>query len=193
MERCAWGTTDETYILYHDREWGVPVHDDARLFEMLILEGAQAGLSWITILKRREAYREVFDRFDPVSIAGWDDQRIEALTRNRAIIRNRLKIRSARTNARAFLSVVEEMESFDAFIWSFVGGEPIQNAWSSMDQVPAQTPESQSMSRALKKKGFSFVGPTICYAYMQSVGMVNDHLVTCFRYAQLSPSLTALT
>jgi DNA-3-methyladenine glycosylase I len=188
MRRCDWNTGDADYLAYHDGEWGVPVHDDARLFEMLILEGAQAGLSWITILKRREAYRKAFDGFDPVAMAGWDEDRMHALAGNAAIIRNRLKIRAARTNARAFLAVVEAFGGFDPFIWSFVGGRTIQNAWTSMDRIPSQTEESRAMSRALKKRGFVFVGPVICYAYMQSVGMVNDHLTGCFRHSQLGGS-----
>ncbi len=182
MTGCDWNTTDPAYLDYHDTQWGVPLHDDGKLFEKLILEGAQAGLSWITILKRREGYRAAYDGFDPEKMARWDDEKMAELAANPAIIRNRLKIESARKNARVFLEVVEASGSFDAFIWSFVAGKTIQNAWRTMDQVPTVTPASTAMAKALKKKGFTFVGPTICYAYMQSVGMVNDHLTSCFRY-----------
>jgi DNA-3-methyladenine glycosylase I len=182
MKRCDWLTDNETYIDYHDTEWGVPVHDDGRLFEMLILEGAQAGLSWLTVLKRREGYRTAYDGFDPAKIARWDQDKIESLLKDPGIIRNRLKVEAARTNARAFLQIVEEFNSFDAFIWSFVGGRPIQNSWKNIKEIPATTPESDTMSKELKKRGFKFVGPTICYAFMQAVGMVNDHTVDCFRY-----------
>ena len=185
MQRCAWATADKTYLAYHDTEWGVVQHADDKLFEMLILEGAQAGLSWLTVLKKRENYRKVFDGFDPVKIALWDQEKIEALLQNPGIIRNRLKVEAARTNARAFLQIVAESGSFDAFIWSFVGAKPIRNSWKSMGEIPATTPESDAMSRALKKKGFKFVGSTICYAFMQAVGMVNDHTIDCFRYKSL--------
>ena len=185
MTRCAWLTEDETFISYHDTEWGVPLHDDGRLFEMLILEGAQAGLSWLTVLKRRESYRKAYDGFDPVKIARWDQEKIESLLKDPGIIRNRLKVEAARTNARAFLQVVDEFSSFDAFIWSFVKGKPIRNSWKTINEIPATTPESDTMSKELKKRGFKFVGPTICYAFMQSVGMVNDHTVNCFRYRPL--------
>ncbi len=182
IKRCAWLTGDETYIAYHDTEWGVPVHDDRKLFEMIILEGAQAGLSWLTVLKRRESYRKAYDGFDPDKIAQWDQEKIESLLKNPGIIRNKLKVEAARTNARAFLQTVKEFGSFDAFIWSFVGDTPIQNSWKSITDIPAHTPESDRMSKELKKRGFKFVGSTICYAFMQSVGLVNDHTVDCFRY-----------
>jgi DNA-3-methyladenine glycosylase I len=185
MKRCDWLTDDETYIAYHDTEWGVPVHDDGKLFEMLILEGVQAGLSWLTVLKRREGYRAAYDGFDPARIARWGQDKIESLVKDPGIIRNRLKVEAARTNARSFLQIVEEFNSFDAFIWSFVGGRPIQNSWKNIKEIPATTPESDTMSKELKKRGFKFVGPTICYAFMQAVGMVNDHTVECFRYKPL--------
>jgi len=185
MKRCDWLTDDEAYIEYHDTEWGLPVHDDIKLFEMLILEGAQAGLSWLTILKRRKTYRVAYDEFDPVKMAAWASAKIENLLKDPGIIRNRLKVEAARTNAQAFLKVVEEFGSFNAFIWSFVGGKPTQNSWKTIREIPATTPESDSMSKELKKKGFKFVGSTICYAFMQAVGMVNDHTVDCFRYKEL--------
>jgi DNA-3-methyladenine glycosylase I len=186
MKRCGWLTEDETYISYHDNEWGVPVHEDGRLFEMLILEGAQAGLSWLTVLKRRESYRTAYDGFDPAKIAQWDQEKIESLLKDPGIIRNRLKVEAAHTNARAFLQIVDEFGSFDAFIWSFVDNKPIQNYWKSIKEIPVTTPESDTMSKKLKKRGFKFVGSTICYAFMQAVGMVNDHTVDCFRYRPLS-------
>ncbi|MBU0482478.1 MAG: DNA-3-methyladenine glycosylase I [Proteobacteria bacterium] len=182
MKRCTWVTDDPLYIDYHDREWGVPVHNDRKLFEMLLLEGAQAGLSWLTVLKRRENYRIAYDDFDPVKIAAWDNGKIAALLENPGIIRNRLKVASAVINARACLKVSEEFGSFDAFLWSFVNGRPIRNSWREMGQIPPTTPESDRMSKELKRRGFKFVGSTICYAFMQAVGMVNDHLVDCFRY-----------
>ena len=185
MKRCDWLTDDELYISYHDKEWGIPVHDDGRLFEMLILEGAQAGLSWLTILKRRETYRKAYDGFNPVKIAQWDQEKIDSLLKNPGIIRNRLKVKAAKTNAQAYLLVAKEFGSFDAFIWSFVGGKPIRNSWKTMKEIPATTPESDSMSKDLKKRGFKFVGSTICYAFMQAVGMVNDHTVDCFRFKEL--------
>jgi DNA-3-methyladenine glycosylase I len=185
--RCAWATNDLS-IRYHDEEWGSPVHDDRALFEFLILEGAQAGLSWDTILKKRENYRAAFDNFDPKKIARYDRRKVQSLMKNAGIIRNRLKIASAIKNARAFLKVQEEFGSFDAYIWQFTGGAPMVNARRSMKEVPARTPESDAMSKELKKRGFSFVGTTICYAFMQAVGMVNDHLTSCFRYAQLQPT-----
>jgi DNA-3-methyladenine glycosylase I len=172
-------------MAYHDTEWGVPVHDDRKLFEMLILEGAQAGLSWLTVLKRREKYRKAYDEFDPIKIARWDEDRIEALLQNPGIIRNRRKVEAARTNALAFLQAAAEFGSFDVFIWSFVGGKPLRNSWNDVKEIPATTPESDAMSRELKKRGFKFVGSTICYAFMQAVGMVNDHTVGCFRYSSL--------
>lgn len=180
--RCGWVTADREYVHYHDHEWGVPVHDDRKLFEMLILEGAQAGLSWITILKRRGAYRTAYDNFDPDTMAGWDQVKIKELLHNPSIIRNRLKIEAAKANARAFLRIVEEKGSFDGFIWSFTGNKTIQNHWQHISQIPVSTGESETMSIELKKRGFKFVGPTICYAFMQSVGMVNDHTTDCFRY-----------
>jgi DNA-3-methyladenine glycosylase I len=182
--RCSWATNDLS-IRYHDEEWGTPVHDDTVLFEFLILEGAQAGLSWDTILKKRENYRAAFDHFDPKKIARYDRRKIQTLMNDAGIIRNRLKIASAIQNAKAFLQVREEFGSFDAYIWQFTGGAPIVNSRRSMKQVPARTPESDAMSKDLKKRGFSFVGTTICYAFMQAVGMANDHLIGCFRYVQL--------
>ena len=184
-KRCDWLTEDELYISYHDRDWGVPVHDDAKLFEMLILEGAQAGLSWLTVLKRRETYRTAYDGFDPTRIARWDQEKIESLLKDPGIIRNRLKVEAAKTNALAFLQVIEEFGSFDVFIWSFVDGNSIQNSWTTLKEIPANTTESDTMSRELKERGFKFVGSTICYAFMQSVGMVNDHTTDCFRYKEL--------
>src|SRR5690606_28065160 len=186
MQRCAWVTNDPDYIAYHDREWGVPVFDDRLLFEFLVLEGAQAGLSWLTILKKRAAFRRAFAGFDPEKVAAFDDARIAALLSDPGIVRNRLKIEGAVQNARAFLKVKEEFGSFAAYIWRFVDGAPRQNAWRRQEDVPAQTPESQAMSRDLYRRGFRFVGPTICYAFMQAVGMVNDHIVTCFRHIEVA-------
>jgi DNA-3-methyladenine glycosylase I len=183
--RCPW-PTDELYIHYHDTEWGVPLHDDRQLFEFLVLEGAQAGLSWQTVLKKRENYRLAFDRFDPEKVARYNARQVARLLKNAGIIRNRLKIHSAIQNARAFLKVQEEFGSFDAYIWRFVNGNPIINRWTTMKQVPARTPVSDVLSRDLKQRGFNFVGSTICYAHMQATGMVNDHLVTCFRHRQLA-------
>lgn len=183
--RCPWATNDLS-IRYHDEEWGKPVHDDRTLFEFLILEGAQAGLSWDTILKKRENYRAAFDNFDPKKIARYDRRKIQSLMNDAGIIRNRLKITSAIKNANAFLQLQEEYGSFDAYIWQFTGGTPMVNARRSMKEVPARTPESDAMSKDLKQRGFSFVGTTICYAFMQAVGMVNDHLTACFRYEQLA-------
>ncbi len=179
--RCRWAT-NELSIAYHDNEWGVPSHDDRHLFEMLILEGAQAGLSWDTILRKRENYRAAFDNFDPERIARYQRPKVQALLRDPGIVRNRLKIASAVTNAKAFLEVQKEFCSFDRYIWQFVGGKPIVNRWRSLSQLPAQTAESDTMSKNLKKRGFTFVGSTICYAFMQAVGMVNDHSIDCFRY-----------
>ena len=181
-DRCPWAASDPAYVAYHDEEWGVPLHDDRRLFEMLVLEGAQAGLSWLTILKRRENYRRAFDRFDPRKVAGYGEDRIARLLADAGIIRNRLKVRSAVTNARAFLEVQEEFGSFDRYVWGFVDGRPLQNAWTTLDELPARTALSDTLSRDLKARGFSFVGSTICYAHMQATGMVNDHLVSCFRH-----------
>ncbi len=185
LQRCSWAGEDPLYVAYHDHEWGVPVHDDRTLFEFLILEGAQAGLSWITILKKRENYRRVFDGFDPRRVARYGEAKIEELLADPGIVRNKLKVRSAVTNARAFLEIEQELGSFDRFIWQFVGGRPKENAWKAMSEVPASTPESDAMSKELKRRGFKFVGSTICYAYMQAVGMVNDHAVDCFRYREL--------
>jgi DNA-3-methyladenine glycosylase I len=186
--RCAWSNhTDPLYTIYHDEEWGVPQHDDRKLFEMLLLEGAQAGLSWITILKRRENYRAAFDNFDAAKIAAYDEAKAAALLADPGIIRNRLKVAAFITNARAFLAVQEAFGSFDAYIWQFVGGQPKINAWTSMADIPAQTDEARAMSKDLKKRGFTFVGPTICYAFMQACGLVNDHTTDCFRYRELVP------
>jgi DNA-3-methyladenine glycosylase I len=184
MRRCDWATNDLA-IRYHDEEWGVPVHDDRKWFEFLILEGAQAGLSWDTILKRREGYRAAFDDFNPAAIARYEEKKVEALLADPGIIRNRLKVASAVMNAQAFLDVQGEFGRFDAFIWRFVGGQPIRNSWRSGREVPARTVESDAMSKDLKRRGFTFVGSTICYALMQATGMVNDHLVGCFRHAQV--------
>ncbi|HWY57577.1 MAG TPA: DNA-3-methyladenine glycosylase I [Terriglobales bacterium] len=182
--RCPWATNDLS-IRYHDEEWGLPVHDDTTLFEFLILEGAQAGLSWDTILKKRGNYRAAFDHFDPKKVACYDRRKIQSLMNNAGVIRNRLKIASTIQNAKAFLKVQDEFGSFDAYIWQLTGGSPMVNSRRSMNQVPARTPESDAMSKDLKRRGFSFVGTTICYAFMQAVGMVNDHLIGCFRYSQL--------
>jgi DNA-3-methyladenine glycosylase I len=183
--RCHWAS-NEFNIPYHDEEWGVPVHDDRTWFEFLILEGAQAGLSWDTVLRKRARYRAVLDNFDPVKIARYDTKKKRALLADPGIIRNRLKIDSTITNAREFLKIQQEFGSFDKYIWQFVGGKPQQNAWKAHKQVPASTPESDALSKALQKRDFRFVGSTICYALMQATGMVNDHAVTCFRYRQLS-------
>ncbi len=183
--RCAWGASHPLYVPYHDTEWGVPLHDDRRIFEMLVLEGAQAGLSWLTILKKRDAYRRAFDRFDPRRVARYGEARIARLLADEGIIRNRLKVRSAVTNAQAFLAVQEEFGTFDRYVWQFVGGRPQQNAWRTLEEVPAHTAESDAMSRDLRSRGFKFVGSTICYAHMQATGMVNDHLVDCFRHREV--------
>jgi len=183
--RCAWAGSDPLYRDYHDLEWGAPVHDDRLLFEFLSLEGAQAGLSWITILRKREAYRRAFAAFQPEVVAGFDDDRLVQLLADPGIVRNRLKISSARGNACAFLALQEEFASFDAYLWRFVEGVPLQNAWRSHLEVPATSQVSDALSRDLKQRGFKFVGSTICYAFMQAVGMVNDHTVDCFRWAQL--------
>jgi DNA-3-methyladenine glycosylase I len=185
IERCAWAGSDPLYVAYHDQEWGVPVHDDRLMFEFLILEGAQAGLSWATILKKRENYRVAFDNFDPILVAQYDENKITELLGNAGIVRNRLKITSAIQNAREFLAVQDEFGSFDAYIWRFVGGAPKRNAWRSMAEIPAKTPESDALSKDLISRGFKFVGSTICYAHMQAVGMVNDHVVGCFRYSEV--------
>ncbi|MDL1900560.1 DNA-3-methyladenine glycosylase I [Anaerolineae bacterium CFX9] len=185
IERCAWGTSDPLYMEYHDKEWGVPVHDDGRLFEFLILEGMQAGLSWITILRKRENFRAAFDQFDPLKVASYGSEKIEALMQDAGIIRNRAKLTAAVTNAQAFLKVQQEFGTFAAYMWQFVGGRPIQNRWKSLRELPAETDESRALSKDLLRRGFKFVGPTIIYAHMQACGMVNDHLTTCFRHAQL--------
>lgn len=185
-KRCAWldwnGQPSDHYIRYHDEEWGVPVHDDRLLFEFLILEGAQAGLSWETILKKRDHYRKAYDRFDPAKVAKYSQARQQKLLQNEGIVRNRLKVAASVGNAKAFLAVQKEFGSFDAYIWAFVGGRTIQNKWKTLKQIPATTQESDAMSKDLKKRGFKFVGSTICYAFMQAVGMVNDHTTDCFRY-----------
>lgn len=185
VTRCAWAGSDPLYQDYHDREWGVPVHDDRLLFEFLILEGAQAGLSWITILRKRAAYRAAFAGFDPETVAAFDDAKVAELLQNPGIVRNRLKVASAITNARAFLAVQEEFGSFDAYLWRFVDNRPLLNAWKTIREIPASTPLSDALSRDLKQRGFRFVGSTICYAHMQAVGMVNDHTVDCFRWREL--------
>jgi len=181
LKRCAWAFASQQYTDYHDNEWGVPVHDDRKLFEMLILEGVQAGLSWSLILKKRDGYRQAFDGFDASKIAGYDERKIQELLANPEIVRNRLKISAAIQNARAFLQVQSDAGSFDVFLWQFVARQPMQNAWRTMQDVPAKTRESDAMSKELKRRGFTFVGSTICYAFMQAVGMVNDHIVECFR------------
>lgn len=180
--RCEWAGNDPLYQNYHDLEWGVPTHDDQKLFEMLTLEGAQAGLSWITILRKRENYREAFDNFDPNKISLYNENKFQELMNNAGIVRNKLKIRSAISNAKLFLDIQKEYGSFDKFIWGFVNQEPIKNSWKKISEIPAQTPESEVLSKNLKKRGFKFVGPTICYALMQSIGMVNDHTTNCFRW-----------
>lgn len=186
MKRCAWAGERPVDVAYHDREWGVPLHDDRRLFEFLLLEGAQAGLSWSTILAKRENYRAAFCEFDAARVAALDRRRVAALLRNPGIVRNRLKVEGAVRNARAFLAVQDEFGSFDAYVWRFVGGRPRRNAWRTPAEVPVSTPEAEALSRDLRRRGFTFVGPTICYAFMQATGMVNDHLVGCFRWRELS-------
>ena len=181
MKRCTWPST-ELDIAYHDKEWGVPVHEDRVLFEFLILEGAQAGLSWSTILRKRENYRRAFARFDPMKVARFTTREVQKLMKDEGIVRNRLKIESAVTNARAFLAVQEEFGSFDRYIWGFVGGKPLRGTRKNSKDIPARTPESDALSKDLQRRGFRFVGSTICYAFMQATGMVNDHLVSCFRY-----------
>jgi DNA-3-methyladenine glycosylase I len=184
--RCPWAGTDPLYIAYHDEEWGVPVHDDRTLFEFLILEGAQAGLSWATILRKRENYRRAFDSFDPAAVAIYDEAKVAALLADSGIVRNRLKVRAAVRNAQAFGRVQDEFGCFDAYVWPFVGSRPLVNHWESLRQIPAETPESRALSRDLKARGFTFVGPTITYAFMQAVGMVNDHVASCFRYGEIA-------
>jgi DNA-3-methyladenine glycosylase I len=185
LVRCTWGdmvVADPLYLAYHDEEWGVPSHDDRHLFEMITLEGAQAGLSWSTILNKREGYRRAFADFDPVKVARFDGRKVERLLLDPGIVRNRAKIESTVANARGVLAVQEELGTLDAYLWGFVGGEAIRNRWASLRQIPAETPESQAMSKDMKRRGFRFVGPTICYALMQATGLINDHEVTCFRY-----------
>lgn len=189
--RCPWCGDDPLYVAYHDEEWGVPSHDDRHLFEMLILEGAQAGLSWITVLRKRAHYREVFDGFDPQRIARYDDTKVATLLADAGIVRNRAKVAATIGNARAYLAMRDAGITLDAFVWDFVDGRPIQNHWQSMRDAPASTPVSDALSKALLQRGFKFVGSTICYAYMQAIGMVNDHMTTCFRHREvgaLSPS-----
>ncbi|MEJ2703776.1 MAG: DNA-3-methyladenine glycosylase I [Sedimentisphaerales bacterium] len=182
--RCDWPADNELMIEYHDTEWGVPVHDDRKLFEFLMLDVAQAGLSWRTVLNKRENYRKAFDNFDPAKIARYNKRKIDSLLKNPGIIRNRMKIEAMIANARALLEIREELGSFDAYIWQFVNGTTIRNRWKNLKEIPATSPESDAMSKALKKRGFKFIGSTICYAFMQSAGLVNDHLTHCFRYAQ---------
>ena len=183
--RCSWPKDDPIYLEYHDKEWGVPVYDDLELFEKLILDGTQAGLSWITILKRQANYRKAYDQFDPLKMANWTERKIETLLKDSGIIRNRLKILAAQMNAQAYLNLVEDKGKFTDFVWSFVNHEPITNSWRNWGETPATSKESEKMSKALKASGFQFVGPTICYAYMQAVGMVNDHVVSCFRHEEI--------
>jgi DNA-3-methyladenine glycosylase I len=185
LTRCAWAGNDPLYLQYHDEEWGVPVHDDRKLFEFLILEGAQAGLSWITILRKRPAYQLAYAGFDPQQVARYDDAKVAELLANPGIVRNRLKIQASIRNAQAFLKVQEEFGSFDAYLWQFVDGHPIQNAWHNITEIPAKTPLAEALSKDLIRRGFKFVGPTILYAHMQATGMVNDHTVECFRYNAL--------
>ncbi len=185
INRCGWSISDPLMIDYHDTEWGVPVHDDRKHFEMIVLDGAQAGLSWQTVLRKRESYREAFDNFDPKKVARYNDKKIRELLNNPGIIRNRLKVNSAVVNAKAFLDVTDEFGSFDKYIWQFVGHRTIHNEWKSLKELPAKTSVSDTMSKDLKKRGFNFVGSTICYAYMQAAGMVNDHTTECFRHKEL--------
>lgn len=185
MKRCEWANRSELERSYHDQEWGTPVHDDRHLFEFLVLEGAQAGLSWSTILRKREGYRKAFHHFDAQKISRFSEKDVSRLLADSEIIRNKLKIEAAITNARAFLRVQEQRGGFDPYIWQFIEGNPIQNAWKKLRDIPPSTPESEAMSRDLRSRGFKFVGPTICYAFMQAVGMVNDHVVDCFRYKEL--------
>lgn len=191
LQRCPW-PTDDLYRAYHDSEWGVPVHDDSRLFEMLVLEGAQAGLSWSTILKKRAHYRAVFDSFDPTRVARYSARKVAQLLADPGIVRNRLKVGSAIRNASMFLTVQKEFGTFDAYVWKFVDGGPRQNRWNAMNEVPARTAESDALSKDLLRRGFTFVGSTICYAFMQAVGMVNDHLVSCYRHRELAGTKRAV-
>lgn len=184
--RCGWvNTADPLYVSYHDEEWGVPVHDDRLIFEFFVLEGAQAGLSWSTVLKKRENYRKAFSGFDPAKVAKFDSLKVRGLLKDKGIIRNRAKVSSAVSNARAFLQVQKEFGTFDSYVWQFVGGTPKQNRWKSLAEIPAKSEESEALSIDMVSRGFKFVGPTICYAHMQATGMVNDHVVSCFRYSQL--------
>lgn len=193
VKRCPWASdkSGPLYVKYHDEEWGVPVHDDRVHFEFIVLDGAQAGLSWSTILNKRENYRRAFAGFDPAKVAKFGKRRVERLLQDRGIVRNRLKVEAAVQNARAFLRIQKEFGSFDKYIWSFVGGKTRHNRWTRVRQIPAETPESRAMSKDLKQRGFRFVGPTICYAYMQAAGMVNDHLVDCFRHRQVKQNQAA--
>ena len=191
--RCPWKTNDPLLLRYHDEEWGVPVHDDRLLFEYLVLGGAQAGLSWSTVLRKREAYRAAFDGFDPRKVARYGEANMEWLLANPGLIRNRNKLQSAVENARAVLAVQEECGSFDQYVWAFVGRRPIQNAWPGLEEIPTKTPESVALSKDLRRRGFRFAGPTIVYAFMQAVGMVNDHVTTCFRHRELGAPPTART
>lgn len=184
-KRCSWAATDQLLMEYHDEEWGVPVHDDRKLFEFLLLDGAQAGLSWLTVLRKRENYRKAFDGFDPDRIAGYDSGDVKRLLANPGIIRNRMKIKSCIRNARGVLALQKEFGAFDRYVWSFVGGRPRKNRWRTLKQIPARTTESDAMSSDLRRREFSFVGSTICYAFMQAAGLVNDHVVQCFRYNQI--------
>ena len=184
-QRCEWANSSALYLEYHDSEWGLPVHEERKLFEFLILEGAQAGLSWSTILNKRQAYIQAFDNFEPAIVANYNDTKVQALLANPGIVRNRLKIQAAIQNARSFLKVQDQFGSFDTYIWQFVDGKPIQNSWKSLQEIPATTKESDAMSKELKKRGFTFVGSTICYAFMQAVGMVNDHIIACFRWQEV--------
>jgi DNA-3-methyladenine glycosylase I len=185
VKRCEWCESEDIYKKYHDKEWGVPVYADRKLFEFLILEGMQAGLSWITVLKKRKTYREVFDKFDFNNVANYKEAKIQSLLNNPGIIRNQLKVRGAVKNAKAFIKVREEFGTFNKYIWQFTDGKVIQNSWKSLKEIPAETDISQLMSKDLKKRGFTFVGPTICYAFMQAIGMVNDHVIDCYRYNEL--------
>ena len=184
-KRCTWAGDDALMTAYHDKEWGTPLHNDNQLFEFLCLEGAQAGLSWATVLRKREAYRQAFDQFDPNLVARYGETKIQNLLQNKGIIRNKLKVRAFITNARQFLKLQSEFGSFDKYIWQFVNHRPIQNRWNVLAEIPASTPASETMSKDLKKRGFTFVGPTICYALMQAIGMVNDHTVDCFRHREI--------
>jgi DNA-3-methyladenine glycosylase I len=186
IRRCNWSVSDPLYIKYHDKEWGVPVHNDRKLFEMIILDGAQAGLSWLTILKKRKNYRKAFDNFDVKKVANYDKSKVAQLLKNDGIVRNKLKIESAVTNAKAFLKVKTEFGTFDKYIWQFVNGKTIINSWKALKEIPAFTKESDAMSKDLKSRGFKFVGSTICYAFMQAAGLVNDHTIDCFRYKELT-------